>query len=275
MWSATRWDAMATANDRASATGRTVTDSSSGSALAGTAKDRCTRSANQSDRRWCRYDARVRKPLTVDLLCRSAAEFSAPGVRHEESDLFGVTDGKAVGTYLEMAFKKHLARRCTFDEGSAAKGIDFPEIKVDLKSTSLRQPQSSCPFKSARQKVYGLGYSLLVLVYRKIDDHRKRTGRLEIQHAIFVSAEQTADFQTTRGLRQIIDNHGNVDDVVAFFQDRMLPADEVEGRRLAEEVLRSPPPQGFLTISNALQWRLQYSRVIERAGMVTGVRRVR
>jgi hypothetical protein len=30
---------------------------------------------------------------------------------------------------------------------------------------------------------------------------------------------------------------------------------------------RSTPPElGYLTISNALQWRLQYSRVIEQAG---------
>jgi hypothetical protein len=37
------------------------------------------------------------------------------------------------------------------------------------------------------------------------------------------------------------------------------------------EILRNPPVQGFLTISNALQWRLQYSRMIERAGQVEGV----
>jgi hypothetical protein len=40
---------------------------------------------------------------------------------------------------------------------------------------------------------------------------------------------------------------------------------------LAEEILLSVPPQGFLTISNALQWRLQYGRVIEVAGTQAGV----
>jgi len=30
----------------------------------------------------------------------------------------------------------------------------------------------------------------------------------------------------------------------------------------------------YLTISNALQWRLQYSRVIEQAGKVEGVLRL-
>ena len=32
--------------------------------------------------------------------------------------------------------------------------------------------------------------------------------------------------------------------------------------------------QAYLTISNALQWRLQYSRVIEQAGKVKGVLRL-
>ena len=39
--------------------------------------------------------------------------------------------------------------------------------------------------------------------------------------------------------------------------------------------LRDPPLQGYLTISNALQWRLQYGRVIEQAGKIPGINRVR
>jgi len=54
-----------------------------------------------------------------------------------------------------------------FPPSNSAKGIDFPEIDVDIKVTSFKQPQSSCPFRSARQKIFGLGYSLLVFVYEK------------------------------------------------------------------------------------------------------------
>lgn len=39
----------------------------------------------------------------------------------------------------------------------------------------------------------------------------------------------------------------------------------------ANKVLRDPPELGYLTISNALQWRLQYNRVIQQAGLVSGV----
>ena len=42
-------------------------------------------------------------------------------------------------------------------------------ICTDIKVTSITQPQSSCPFKNARQKIYGLGYNLLVFVYNKED----------------------------------------------------------------------------------------------------------
>ena len=45
--------------------------------------------------------------------------------------------------------------------------------------------------------------------------------------------------------------------------------------KVHEELLMNPPELGYLTISNALQWRLQYSRVIETAGYVAGIQRVR
>ncbi|KAM3099627.1 hypothetical protein ACKFKF_14205 [Phormidesmis sp. 146-12] len=104
-------------------------------------------------------------------------------------------------------------------EGNSASGIDFTGLLVDVKVTSVRQPQSSCPFKSARQKIFGLGYSLLVFVYDKSDNSTIRTATLSILHTIYVTAERTADFQN----------------------------------------------------SNALQWRLQYGRALERAGQEEGV----
>lgn len=186
-----------------------------------------------------------------------------------------MTDGKAVGTYLEQKFRRYLAERFAFEEGNSAKGIDFPSLDVDTKTTSVRQPQSSCPFKSGRQKVYGLGCSVLIFVYEKSDDHDAKTGRLDVQHVIFVEASRTGDFQMTKGLRQIIENNGNVDDLMAFMFDKQLPVDEIELQRLAEEVLKNKPEQGYLTISNALQWRLQYSRVIDQTGSVPGVLRIR
>jgi hypothetical protein len=209
--------------------------------------------------------------LTIQTLCKEAATFSAAQSKTPERDLFGVTDGKAVGTFLEHKFRDYLKVRYEFQVGSSANGIDFPDLLVDMKVTSMRQPQSSCPFKSARQKVYGLGYSLLVFAYDKVDDSRKKTATLNILHTIFVEAEKTADYQMTRNLRQILENEGNKDDITAFMHDKFLPIDDLEMDKLTNEIINNPPVQGFLTISNALQWRLQYSRVIERAGSEQGV----
>jgi hypothetical protein len=215
------------------------------------------------------------KSLTIALLQKEATAFAKAESKHAEKSLFGVTDGKAVGTYLEHKFQTFLQSRYEYVRGSSAKGIDFPKLDVDIKVTSVRQPQSSCPFKSARQKIYGLGYSLLVFVYDKHDDQKLRAAKLDVQHTIFVEQDRTADFQTTSGLLRLLESKANRDDVLAFFQERMLPVDEIEAENLADEVLRKPPQLGYLTISNALQWRLQYGRVIEQAGSVGGILRLK
>lgn len=216
-----------------------------------------------------------KEPLTVDALRSEAARFAEVESKHAEPSLYGVTDGKAVGTYFEHKFQAYLHSKYVYDEGSSAKGIDFPEIGVDMKVTSVKQPQSSCPFKAARQKIFGLGYSLLVFVYEKTDDDQTRTGTLNNLHTIFIDEHRTGDFQTTRGIRNILENEGNVDDLIAFMSERNLPVEEIEANKIAEKLLEKPPEQGYLTISNALQWRLQYGRVIEQAGNVDGVLRLR
>ncbi|MCK9387764.1 MAG: hypothetical protein M0Q22_05140 [Sulfuritalea sp.] len=213
--------------------------------------------------------------LTITRLCREARIFSAAESAHPEPSLFGVTDGKAVGTYLEAKFRAYLANKSyRFEQGNAANGLDFPGLSVDMKVTSIRQPQSSCQFRSIRQKIYGLGYSLIVFVYDKSDDASNRTANLRITDTIFVEAKRTADFQMTKGLRDILDNEGNEDDLMAFMVERHLTADEIELNNLAVEVLANRPEQGYLTISPAMQWRLQYKRVIAQAGGVDGVQSV-
>jgi hypothetical protein len=213
--------------------------------------------------------------LTVADLCREAGEFAEIESAYDEPSLYGVDNGKSIGTYVEHKFREFLAEKYEFQVGSSASGIDFPGLNVDMKVTRITQPQSSCPYKNARQKIYGLGYSVLVFVYDKTDDRENRTANLNIVHTIFVEKEQTADFQTTTGLRRILDNDGNKDDVLAFIYERNLPVEDIGASRLADEILESPPEIGYLTISNALQWRLQYDRAIDKAGEVDGIQRIR
>jgi len=209
--------------------------------------------------------------LTLGNLKKEAQNFSHLESRHKEKSLFGITDGKAVGTYLEHKFKNFLRERYDFEEGNSASGIDFPGLQVDMKVTSINQPQSSSPFKSARQKIYGLGYSLLVFVYEKTDNAKSKTAALNILHTLFVNSDRTADFQMTKGLTNILSNEGNKADLIAFMSDKFLSVNEEEAEKLADEIMSNPPKMGVLTISNALQWRLQYSRAIERAGQEEGI----
>lgn len=213
-------------------------------------------------------------PFTVEILLAEAKAFAELESTHNEPALYGVSDGKAVGTYLEQKFSHAMALKYEYQPGNSASGIDFPGLAVDIKVTSIKQPQSSSPFKSARQKVYGLGYHLLVFVYDKKDDAAQQTSCLNMQHTIFVDKSRTADFQTTRGILNILANEGNAEDLVAFFIERNLPIDEIEANNLAAEVLQNPPNEGYLTISNALQWRLQYGRAISKAGQIEGLMRV-
>jgi hypothetical protein len=183
--------------------------------------------------------------LAIETLCLEAAKFSSSESQHSEPSLYGITNGKAVGTYLEQKFRIYLTENYEFVLGSSAKGIDFPGLLVDMKVTSIRQPQSSCPFKSARQKIYGLGYSLIIFVYDKVDDSLSRTAKLNILHTVYVDSNRTADFQMTRGIRDILANEGNKDDLIAFMLDRNLPVDEIEANNIADEILVNPPLQGF------------------------------
>lgn len=215
------------------------------------------------------------KQLTKNILRKEAEVFCKVESNHHEKSLYGVTDGKAVGTYLEHKFQNYLRTKYEYQAGSSAKGIDFPKLGVDLKVTSIKQPQSSCPFKSARQKIFGLGYDLLVFVYEKHDIPETESAVLNILHTIYVEANRTGDFQTTKGILDILNNDGNKDDIIAFMNDRLLPVDDIEANKIADEILSgNKPEQGYLTISNALQWRLQYSRVIQVSGAVDGVIRV-
>lgn len=214
--------------------------------------------------------------LTLEILRNEALDFC----KHQETinvtSLYGVSDGKAVGTYIEHEFKNFLTRKYSFLHGSSAKGVDLPgvEIHTDIKVTSANQPQSSCPFKSARQKIYGLGYNLLLFVYEKTDDPLTKSANFKFVSCAFINKDRTADFQATKQINTILQNEGNTDDLFAFLQDKNIPGDEIVHTQLAEEILSNPPKQGYLTISNALQWRLQYKRIVSLPGSIEGIDKI-
>lgn len=212
--------------------------------------------------------------LTLKSLAESAKEFCLQETGKYKKELFGVTDGKAVGTFVEHEFQNFLSERFDMDMGNSAAGLDLPSVNTDIKVTSIKQPQSSCPFKDSKQKVFGLGYNLIVFVYDKHDDSKRKKGMLEFLSCSLVESERTADYQTTTGLLHILENNGNEDDVFAFLCDRNIPADEVTLMNLAKQIIANPPKVGYITISNALQWRLQYGRIVNLKESVEGITKI-
>ncbi len=213
----------------------------------------------------------MKEILTINELIKSACRFCEIESHKNHIDLIGVTDGKNVGTYVEHKFEQFLQSQYIVEIGNSAKGIDLPgaDIQTDIKVTSITQPQSSCPFKNARQKIFGLGYNLLVFVYEKHDTNN--TCTLHFTHCAFIAEQRTSDFTITKRLREMVHDGANKEDIIGFLQDRNVPGDEIVYNDLAYEILNHLPEQGYLTISNALQWRLQYSRVIELNNSVSGV----
>ncbi len=197
----------------------------------------------------------MKKKLTITDLIAEAKSFCENESNYDNKELFGVTDGKAVGTFIEHKFSSLLQAKYLVTIGSSANGIDMPSdnINTDIKVTSIEQPQSSCPFRNVKQKVYGLGYNLLLFVYDKADNRSKKAARLDFVSCSFIEQSRTADYQMTKMIRQMIENDATSEDIVGYFNDRNLPADDLTLNQLADDVLKKKPNQGYLTISNALQ----------------------
>ena len=92
--------------------------------------------------------------LTLRNLIDEAKIFCELMSAKNHVNLIGVTDGKAVGTYVEHEFKNYLGTRYVFTVGNSARGIDLPDenILTDIKVTSIAQPQSNCPCRFHNDK---------------------------------------------------------------------------------------------------------------------------
>lgn len=219
---------------------------------------------------------KIKEKLTLPKLIEEAQYFCVIQSKFQHKELFGVTDGKAVGTLIEQSFQKHLREKYEVSIGSSAKGIDLPseDILTDIKVTSIVQPQSSCPFRDAKQKIFGLGYNLLVFVYDKKDNAESQTANLDFVSCSFISKERTADFTTTRILNEMKKVDANAEDIVGFLEGIKIPADEITLKQIADHILSTEVVLGYLTISNASQWRLQYKRIVNLSDDIQGIHKI-
>jgi hypothetical protein len=58
----------------------------------------------------------------------------------------------------------------------------------------------------------------------------------------------------TRLIRQHLEAGCNAEDLIGLMHDKNLWVDDIEAAKIADDRLKQPCEQGYLTVSNALQW---------------------
>lgn len=178
----------------------------------------------------------MKPALTIEYLQIAAKKFCKHEFPYTSTELFGTDNGKTIGDHIEKKFQEYLGKRYKYEKGSSSKGLDLPDINTDIKTTSRNKPQSSSPFKNAQQKIFGLGYNLLLFVYDKQDDTEAKTATLNLVDCTFISKERTADYTTTYRIREMLKDGANADDLVAYLNDRNIPADETTLYLMADTI---------------------------------------
>lgn len=209
--------------------------------------------------------------LTINKLREEAIEFCKHESNITHNELVGITDGKAVGTYIEHKFEEYLKNKYDVTIGSSAKGVDLPDphINTDIKVTSIKKPQSSSSFRNMEQKIYGLGYNLLIFIYEKTDVNNR--CYLNFKHCMFLESGRSGDYNLTKILRKMIELGAKEPDIIEILKDNDVSSDEETLKHLAQKIIKKPPKQGYLTISNAFQWRLRYFNAINLEDNIDGV----
>ena len=150
------------------------------------------------------------------------------------------------------------------------RNYDYREFIFDDKINLIYSKENSKGKTTLlRAILFGLGYNILVFVYDKKDTANSCT--LDFKYCTFIDKSRTADYTITKRLREMVDDGANKEDIIGFLVDKNVPGDDIVYSDLADEILCNKPEQGYLTISNALQWRLQYARVIALDNTVNGV----
>lgn len=178
--------------------------------------------------------------LTIDILKKEAITFCKreSNISHEE--LVGITDGKAVGTYIEHKFEEYIKNKYEITIGSSAKGIDLPDenINTDIKVTSITKPQSSSPFKNLDQKIYGLGHNLLIFIYEKTDYNKK--CYIDFKNCILLKSENTGDYNLTKALRELNDHTVTEEEIIEILKKTNMPGDTQTLKNLAKKIILNP-----------------------------------
>lgn len=146
-------------------------------------------------------------------------------------------NSKSWGTYIEKLLKAEMARTLAIRiTGSAAKGVDIPELQIGLKATSDKNPQSSEPLLSAYQRILGSTHDILVVIYNGTEFNGGDAKHLCVVETAWFTATQLADktlCETARHLQKAAQKHTPpVEEEVLKRCLRLIAYVNRQGRRL-------------------------------------------
>lgn len=200
----------------------------------------------------------MKQTLTIERMAASAKDFCVPTClpAGRQETPYGVTDGKAAGAFAGRLFEDCLSqpacRQAGGASGKSARGLGLPSVNTGIEAAPPACRQAG---RDSKQKIYGLGCSLAVLVYGKNDGHTAclpagRSGALDYCACPFVDSQPACRLagQTAAGIRNIIADNGDEDDILPFWLKEIFPCGEASPMNMAKELLRTPPRIGYLTI---------------------------
>ena len=76
------------------------------------------------------------KTMDISDLKQEAKIFCEFMEKENHTSLIGVTDGKAVGTYVEHRFKDYISSKYEIEIGNSSKGIDLPGKDIETQKSN-------------------------------------------------------------------------------------------------------------------------------------------
>jgi len=177
------------------------------------------------------------------------------------------TKSKDIGTHFEDSLRAHLNDALGLEQrGSAASGIDLPHFNVDVKTTRITRPQSSSKIRAFGERLAGVPYNILLIVYSREDVEGGE--RYTFENCVYIPKERTGDHRKSVAAAQKIQAYNDdeisraelrtaLEDLVSEKSDDVTEIKESE----LESMIENPPKPGVITISPAVQWRFSYTQM--------------
>ncbi|AXR81444.1 hypothetical protein [Natrarchaeobaculum sulfurireducens] len=172
---------------------------------------------------------------------------------------------KQIGTYFEKELRVWFEdKHGLVSEGSVAKDLDLPAFNLDLKTTSNRQPQSSSTFDDPGERIVGVDYNILLIVYDKqpVDGGNK----FEIMTCAYIPKERASDYRKSEDAVKLVADYrdGKLSEADLREQLENLTGVGAISDEKFKEIKESPPEKGAITITPALQWRFNYNKMVKK-----------